>query len=185
MTSSRAHVLVLPKALFVLRVFQLATALAILGLAAYSITDWYTFDGIDLTLFSVRSPIDHVKVPSLTRSIGGCNHHHFNLCHRRRDWSTSDVQLLGHPWPRYLCYRLLDHIFLCPRRQSRYIQDCHLQQRRVYVLLLWILLKEAQSGGACYGRRRLYLSQLYGRCVRTWWTRIVCTHCISCSITLD
>lgn len=99
MASSRAHVLVLPKALFVLRVFQLATALAILGLAAYSITDWYSFDGIDLTLFTVRSPIDHVTVPSLTRSIGDCNHHHFNLCHRRRNWSTSVVQLLGYPWP--------------------------------------------------------------------------------------
>jgi hypothetical protein len=62
MASSRAHVLVLPKALFVLRVFQLATALAILGLAAYGIT-FLSFDGIDLTLFTVHSPTDHVKVP--------------------------------------------------------------------------------------------------------------------------
>jgi len=56
MASSRAHVLVLPKALFVLRVFQLATALAILGLAAYGIT-FLSFDGIDLTLFTALATI--------------------------------------------------------------------------------------------------------------------------------
>jgi hypothetical protein len=89
----------LPKTVLVTRCFQLATALAILGLAAYSITDWYSAVGVDLSLFTVRSPIDLMKVPSLTRSIGDCNYYHFNLCHRRRDWSTSVVQLLGYPWP--------------------------------------------------------------------------------------
>ena len=61
MASSRAHVLVLPKALFILRIFQLVTALAILGLAAYGIT-FLSFDGINLTLFTVRFPIKYPKV---------------------------------------------------------------------------------------------------------------------------
>ncbi|KAF8849191.1 hypothetical protein BDZ45DRAFT_559529, partial [Acephala macrosclerotiorum] len=53
---SKEHVLVLPKAVFALRIVQLATAVAIMGLAAYGIT-FLSFDGIDLTMFTAIATI--------------------------------------------------------------------------------------------------------------------------------
>jgi hypothetical protein len=54
---SRNHVLPLPQWLLVIRGLQLATAIVVLGLAAYGVT-YLSFDGIDLTLFTVsfRTP---------------------------------------------------------------------------------------------------------------------------------
>jgi hypothetical protein len=49
------HVLALPSFVLAFRILQLVTALAIMGLAGYGITE-FSFDGIDLTLFSVCSP---------------------------------------------------------------------------------------------------------------------------------
>jgi hypothetical protein len=51
--AGREHLLGLPAFMLAFRILQLVTALAIMGLAAYGIT-FLSFDGIDLTLFSVR-----------------------------------------------------------------------------------------------------------------------------------
>jgi hypothetical protein len=53
---SRNHILPVPKGLLVLRCFQLATAVAILGLSAYGIY-WLSFDGDNLTMFSAIASI--------------------------------------------------------------------------------------------------------------------------------
>jgi len=58
--AGRDHVLALPSFVLRFRIFQLVTALAILGLSAYGIT-FLSFDGIDLTLFSVRPFPSHIK----------------------------------------------------------------------------------------------------------------------------
>lgn len=52
--SDRQHILQVPKVVLGLRIVQLATAVAILGLAAYGIT-YLSFDGDDLILFTVNS----------------------------------------------------------------------------------------------------------------------------------
>jgi hypothetical protein len=49
----RHHVLGLPTFVLAFRILQLVTALAIMGLAAYGIT-YLSFDGVDLTLFTVQ-----------------------------------------------------------------------------------------------------------------------------------
>lgn len=51
-----SHVLALPVPIFALRIVQLVTAIAILGLAAYGIT-FVAFDGIALSLFTVSGRI--------------------------------------------------------------------------------------------------------------------------------
>jgi len=51
MAVGRHHILVLPKGFIALRILQLVTAVAILGLAAYGI-HFVSFDGIDLTMFT-------------------------------------------------------------------------------------------------------------------------------------
>ena len=53
--SSREHILQVPVVVTGLRIVQLVVALATLGLAAYGVT-YLSFDGDDLTLFTVRSP---------------------------------------------------------------------------------------------------------------------------------
>ena len=53
--SDREHVLKVPAVVLGLRIVQLATAVAILGLAAYGVT-YLSFDGDDLTLFTVSLP---------------------------------------------------------------------------------------------------------------------------------
>jgi hypothetical protein len=50
------HVLALPSFVLAFRILQLVTALAIMGLAGYGITE-FSFDGIDLTLFSAIATI--------------------------------------------------------------------------------------------------------------------------------
>jgi hypothetical protein len=50
--SSREHILQVPQVVLGLRIVQLVTAVAVLGLAAYGIT-FLSFDGDDLTLFTV------------------------------------------------------------------------------------------------------------------------------------
>lgn len=56
MVATTDHVLPLPKTSLVTRSVQLATAVAVLGLAAYGIT-YLSFDAIDLTLFSALATI--------------------------------------------------------------------------------------------------------------------------------
>ncbi|CZR59003.1 uncharacterized protein PAC_08895 [Phialocephala subalpina] len=56
MAGSKEHVLVLPKAVFALRIVQLVTAVAVMGLAAYGIT-FLSFDGINLTMFTAIATI--------------------------------------------------------------------------------------------------------------------------------
>lgn len=53
MAGTKNHVLVVPKAVFILRCFQLATAVAVMGLMAYGIT-FYSFDADNLMMFTVR-----------------------------------------------------------------------------------------------------------------------------------
>jgi len=53
MSGPRDHVLALPQFILAFRILQLVTAIAILGLSAYGVT-YYSFDGNDLTLFTVR-----------------------------------------------------------------------------------------------------------------------------------
>ncbi len=48
--------LVLPKGFIALRILQLVTAIAILGLAGYGI-HYVSFDGIDLTMFTVQTSV--------------------------------------------------------------------------------------------------------------------------------
>jgi hypothetical protein len=58
----RAHVLGLPSFVLAFRILQLVTALAIMGLAAYGIT-YLSFDGVDLTLFTVHLfPLHHPPI---------------------------------------------------------------------------------------------------------------------------
>ncbi len=54
MSTPRDHVLATPNGFLVLRIFQLITAIAILGLAGYGLT-YLSFDGLDLTMFSVST----------------------------------------------------------------------------------------------------------------------------------
>lgn len=60
--AGRDHVLALPRFVLALRIKQLVTALAIMGLAAYGIT-FLSFDGVDLTLFTVHPPFPSPSLP--------------------------------------------------------------------------------------------------------------------------
>jgi hypothetical protein len=53
--ANRDHIVPLPQWFLALRILQLVTAVVVLGLAGYGVT-FISFDGIDLTLFSVSYP---------------------------------------------------------------------------------------------------------------------------------
>jgi hypothetical protein len=57
--SSRDHILALPPVVLGLRIVQLVTAVAILGLAAYGI-EFLSFDGDGLTLFTGSLPLSTI-----------------------------------------------------------------------------------------------------------------------------
>lgn len=62
--AGRDHVLGLPSFVLAFRILQLVTALAIMGLAAYGIT-YLSFDGVDLTLFTVHPPFPSTTHPPI------------------------------------------------------------------------------------------------------------------------
>jgi len=62
MSTTRDHILRVPTFLLGLRVVQLVTAVAILGLAAFGVT-YFAFDGDSLTLFSVSALLNLCFTP--------------------------------------------------------------------------------------------------------------------------
>jgi hypothetical protein len=77
--AGRDHLLGLPSFVLAFRILQLVTALAIMGLAAYGIT-FLSFDGIDLTLFTVgllvySSPL---FASIFTSNLARLNYSHFH-----------------------------------------------------------------------------------------------------------
>ena len=82
--------------------------LAFLFLAVLGISYLSSFDGINFTLFTVRStptPLFHQSIyppvtssqASLTRGTGNLNHNNYNLHHRRSNRCPDHLQLLGNP----------------------------------------------------------------------------------------
>jgi hypothetical protein len=62
MLTARDHILPVPTFLLGLRIVQLVTAVAILGLAAFGVT-YIAFDGDSLTLFTVSALLNLLAYP--------------------------------------------------------------------------------------------------------------------------
>ncbi len=151
--AGRDHVLGLPRFVLLFRILQLVTALAIMGLAAYGIT-FLSFDGVDLTLFTVHAPFPvppihqsshspNSTLPLLTLETGHRNPDHNRLHHRRRDRCPDHLQLLGDPGPRHLRHRLLAHLLRAARVRSSRLSDRDLHHQRLLLLVRGRLLLQA------------------------------------------
>jgi hypothetical protein len=110
MAGPSQHILQVPTGVFILRCIQLATAIAILGLAAYGVTFVTVYDSINLTLFTVS--LTHPHNQTQLTPIGYCNNDNHSLCDRLHCPFPHYLQLLGYSRPRHFCHHLLDYL-LC------------------------------------------------------------------------
>lgn len=137
---SREHMLRMPRAVWILHILQLITAVLVVGLSAFLVY-FVPYNAIVFAIFTARPIRSVLHLHRLIgTSLGSLHCHRSHLLLRRRPRRPETLQLDRPPSPRGLKPNLLAELLRCPRLSLRRASD-----HRQLHLLRQRLLPQARS----------------------------------------